>query len=159
LRRSEQTDTYFTSFHKDFKKSDEALRLRESRDSSGKTEEYMTYKGPREDKSTVSRKELEIPVENASLALAFLCALSFTPAFKVHKKREYFGLGDITLSLDEIERLGFFLEMEVMTEKKEDIAKISRRLFSLAEKLGLSKSRSIQKSYLELILEKEDKRI
>ena len=136
-----QVDQYFNSPTRDFRLSDEALRVRKVNDSY-----RLTYKGPRIDSNTKSREELEIVTEPEMVDI--LKKLGFVPAAVVKKTRRLFTLGDITICLDEVEGLGSFIELEVASlEAKEG-------LFDLFSKLGIKRDESITKSYLELLEEK-----
>lgn len=149
---SEQIDSYFSSPSKDFQAAGEALRLRESRTGSEETF-YLTYKGPRLSSSSVSREEREVTVSNARETVLLLAALGFSQAYSLKKSRRYFARGPVTLGLDEIEGVGSFIELEIMTNDAEKIPGIVDELYRIAESLGIPKDRAETKSYLELFLE------
>ena len=138
-----ETDLYFNSPIKDFKKTDEALRVRI--DSEGVK---ITYKGPKIDKETKTREEIEIKVDSYEKAVELLKKLGFTPFKKIVKKREIYKLEDVIICLDNVEELGTFLEIEV---KSDQIDHAKEKIFNIARRLGLDPSNSIRKSYLELI--------
>jgi len=94
-----QSDTYFAAPHRDFAKTDEALRIRLE---DGKS--VLTYKGPKLDGVSKTREELETPVDEV-IFTRILHALGFSEAGKVRKNREFFKAGEITVSLDAVEGL------------------------------------------------------
>ena len=151
----EQVDRYFAHPVRDFAQTDEALRLRRVGD-----DNRVTYKGPKLDAATKTRREIELPIESGTAGLArfaeLLEALSFRPVREVAKTRTP-GVLDwqgrhIEIALDEVARVGTFLEIELVTD--EDDADAARAAIqSLAVELGLT--RSERRSYLEMLLEKD----
>lgn len=87
-RRDEQRDTYFNSPHRDFARTDEALRIRKT---GGRA--FITYKGPKIDERSKTRKELEMEVDDPETAAGILEALGFFRAREVIKVRETYRLG------------------------------------------------------------------
>ena len=58
----EQVDTYFAHPQRDFAATDEALRIRQVGD-----ENFVTYKGPKIDSQTKTRREIELPFASGEL--------------------------------------------------------------------------------------------
>jgi adenylate cyclase class 2 len=143
-----QSDTYFAAPHRDFAKTDEALRIRVE---DGKS--VLTYKGPKLDGVSKTREELETPVDEA-IFTKILHALGFSEAGKVRKNREFFKTGEITVFLDAVESLGEFLEVEIMAENEKDLETSRHKLFEFLKQLGFEEKDSIRTSYLEMVLEK-----
>lgn len=143
-----QSDSYFAAPHRDFAKTDEALRIRSL---DGKA--VLTYKGPKLDKVSKTREELETPVDEATTA-KILRALGFSEAGIVRKKREVFRAGEITVCLDAVEGLGEFLEVEIIAEDEKDLDTSRKKLFELLKQFGAGEKDSIRTSYLEMVLEK-----
>ena len=131
-----------------------------------------TYKGPRLDETTKSREEIELPLvvpsSNDSAirdALVdrtygdwsrFFQRLGFTPAAVVEKTRRRglatFGGRNFEISLDTLEGLGVFTELETLASESDfDAARDAVK--TLAERLGLQDT--IVKSYLALKMEAE----
>ncbi len=146
-RRSE-ADTYFLSPVRDFKKTDEALRIRRE---NGFVR--ITYKGPKVDNETKTREEIEVSVDSYENAVELLKRLGFKPFKEIRKVREVYKIGDITICVDDVEGLGRFIEFE---KKSDDVDKAKKEIFELAGKLGYDISKSIRKSYLEMIIELEE---
>lgn len=135
-------DVYFNSPWRDFRESDEALRVRRV---NGRYR--LTYKGPRIDTETKTREEIEIPTKPEIIEI--LRNLGFRDAATVRKKRRIYKLGDITVNLDQVENLGKFIEIESKNYQEKE------KLFKTLERLGISRENSTTRSYLELL---EDKR-
>jgi adenylate cyclase, class 2 len=148
-----QVDCYFGHPLRDFARTDEALRLRQEGDFN-----YITYKGPKLDATTKTRREIEIPLapgpQTATEAANLLEALGFTRVAAVRKRRVHSTLRwqdrEISVSLDTIVELGNFVELEIVTSQN-DMAAARECLTSLASRLGLANSQ--RRSYLELLLE------
>jgi len=104
---------------------------------------YLVYKGSRTDTETKTREEFKSPASKETIEI--LKRLGFSQAAIVRKIRRNFNLEGVGISLDEVEGLGKFIEIE--TDKAEHKAK----LFNLLERLGIPKEKTIIKSYLELL--------
>jgi len=143
-----QSDSYFAAPHRDFAKTDEALRIR-----SLEGQAVLTYKGPKIDKVSKTREELETPVDEAATT-KILHALGFSDAGIVRKKREVFSSGEITVCLDAVEGLGEFLEVEIVAENEKELDISRRKLFEFLKQFGAGEKDSIRTSYLEMVLEK-----
>jgi len=133
----EQEDVYFEHPCRDLLASDEALRLRVA---GGRAE--LTYKGPRGPGSAKSRLEVVVPVSDAAAARALLELLGFREAVRVRKRRELYRLGDVEVSLDSVEGLGTFVELESRGAPGE-------RLIELLKLLGAGEL--VRETYAELV--------
>lgn len=138
-------DTYYNAPHRDFSKTDEALRIR-MRDGSA----VITYKGRKLDSVSKTREEFETPVE-AESARNILLSLGFVESGVVKKRREVFKIEDFTVDLDYVEGLGEFVEIEIVADSDVDLHR--KRVFEFMEKLGVKKEDSIRISYLEMLME------
>ncbi|WIV66441.1 class IV adenylate cyclase [Natrialbaceae archaeon AArc-T1-2] len=161
-----QEDTYYDAPHRSFPETDEALRIRretvrEGRigdaDSSNDTNDTdgsrLTYKGPLVDDESKTREEVETRLEDAAEMDAILTNLGFEPAATVRKERERFALEGYTVTLDRVDDVGTFVEVETEAEKA-DLESAREGAFGVLDQLGLDPDASIRTSYLELALEK-----
>ena len=147
-----EVDLYYAHPARDFATTDEALRIRRAGPSS-----YITYKGPKLDTTTKTRREIELPLsptaETAAGWEALLEALGFTPVAEVRKHRRKAIIPwqgrRIVASLDEVEQVGTFVELELPADD-DDLEPAKACIASLAEALGLSGGE--RRSYLELLL-------
>jgi len=144
-----QADTYYIAPDRDFSKTDEALRIRVQDNKC-----FLTYKGPKMDKISKTRKEYEIEVNDADCMGNILSSLRFTPVAIIVKKRKKYRLGDFIISLDEVRNLGDFIEAEVSIRDSNSHEEKVESIFKLFEKLGIRRDESIRTSYLEMILER-----
>ena len=109
-----QEDVYYEHPSKSFDDTDEALRVRRSVVPEGEAEILLTYKGCNRSEVGQTRKELECTVSNADILNSILLELGFSPSTSVKKVRSSFSRDDIIVSIDEVEELGSFIELEIM---------------------------------------------
>jgi adenylate cyclase class 2 len=146
-----QVDTYYDAPHRDFAETDEAVRVRRERAGDGATTTRFTYKGPLVEAESKTREEFETAVADGDALAALLDALGFETAATVEKERERFDVGEYTVTLDAVESLGEFVEVE--TDVPEDGIDAAREgAQSLIAALGLDPGPGIRTSYLELVL-------
>ncbi len=136
----EEKDVYFAHPSRDFARTDEALRIRDNK--------VLTYKGPKVDKDTKSREEIEVQVSDGHSMSEILEKLGFRPVMKVYKVRKNYRLDDVTISLDYLPELGNFVEVECIGEYQDSRDKVMR----VASQLGLKNF--IRESYLEMLMKK-----
>ena len=145
LRVENHRDLYFNSPSRDFKQSDEALRIRIKEDGA-----RLTYKGPRLDQQTKSRRELTVKIDDPTQMREILSFLGFVLSAEVRKRRTKYSYQGMVIALDEVEGLGTFLEVEARGEA--DWENEKERVLSVLKKLELKDT--IRRSYLELLEEK-----
>ena len=147
-----QVDRYFNHPQRDFAGTDEALRIRTVGASN-----CVTYKGPKIDSQTKTRRELELPIEadevGAEQFAELLVVLGFREVASVTKRRSLAQIGwcdfVFEVALDDVEGLARFIEIETEADEEElDGAKES--MLSLAKYLGLQDSE--QRGYLDMLL-------
>jgi len=147
----EETDVYFSHPCRDFRETDEAFRIRQHGLSN-----RVTYKGPKIDTTTKTRRELEfdLPAGEAILTcwIELLEALGFGQVGCVVKRRKGFAVDwqDRTIhgTLDEIAGLGHFVELELVVDE-EQVESARQAIRALAEHLELPAGE--RRSYLELL--------
>ncbi len=158
-----ESDVFFTNEALGFPNQGKALRIR-------RRGNYLaaTFKGPRLDSETKTREEIELTLvderkeqteENALRVekarkewIRFYERLGFLPYGEVNKSRrrgrvEFMGR-QLEITLDTIDGLGSFTELEA-TAEKEEYEEARGVVIVLAKKLGLTVS--ITRSYLSLI--------
>lgn len=153
--RERQHDLYFRHPGRDFRASDEALRLR-FRLAPGQEPEAcaraeLTYKGPKLDLATKSRVEASTFVDPRS-AVRILEGLGFAKQAVVRKVRESWRLRGFTVCVDEVEGLGTFAEVEREVDAEPSSSEFARArdgALELLHELGLGGSE--RRSYLELL--------
>jgi len=147
-----QVDSYFAHPARDFAQTDEALRIRRVGE-----ENFVTYKGPKIDQDTKTRREIELPLPTGEAAadpyVELLGELGFRHVADVRKTRRPGRIAwrgwQVEVALDEIADLGTFAELEV-TATEENLADAKDCIHSLALQLELADIE--RRSYLELLL-------
>ncbi len=148
-----QCDRYFNHPSVDYAVTDEALRIRRSGD-----DVFITYKGPKLDAATKTRRELELPLTAGDERWAeLLVSLRFRPVAEVRKSRRigelaYQGLS-FEIALDDVAEVGAFCELEVQANA-EALDRAREALQALAAELGLTAVE--RRSYLELLLARRE---
>lgn len=144
-----QEDMYFNSPIVDFRKTDEALRIRTT-----KTEDsenvYITYKGPKINKKAKTRKEVEMAIEDGEKCREILESLGFKSVRNVRKNRQYFKYENFEISLDDVEGLDKYMEIEIALPDGTDYSEAQDSIFKLYETLGIVEGFEVT-SYLELL--------
>lgn len=148
----EQQDSYYGHPARDFAATDEALRIRHVGNQS-----WMTYKGPRVDTGTKTRRELEVDLppgrSTADQYDQLLQVLGFQHVGDVIKSRRTAVIPwtgwDVVMALDEVVSLGCYIELETicLADKLKDAEQVIDRI---ATELGLFSTE--RASYLELLV-------
>ena len=147
-----EEDHYFNAPDRDFLRTDEVLRLRRIGAAN-----FVTYKGPKQERQTKTRPEIEIPLaegqEAAEDFLQLLTHLKYRPVGVVRKQRHIYHLEvdgfPLEACLDEVEGLGRFAELEILAEE-EQLEPARAALLQTAAALGLTTPE--RRSYLEMLL-------
>jgi len=145
IKRKFQEDIYFNGIDRDFRKTDEALRIR---DEDGTY--YVTYKGPKIDKVSKTREEIEVKIDDKEKMRLIFKKLGFKEVRPIRKVREIYKKEDITASIDDVEGLGLFLELEKNIYNINEKDEALKELMETLKALNISKDNTIRKSYLEL---------
>jgi len=157
INQEVQIDSYFEHPCRTFSETDEALRVRLRRPFDNAELESptdlveLTYKGPKIDSTTKTRIESSVKLNDAEEITSLLENLGFKLVATITKKRQFYRLPSITISIDDVEDVGLFLELESISNYDE-IVKARENIFAMVKKLGLEPTKSIRESYLELFL-------
>jgi adenylate cyclase class 2 len=155
IRPLQEADQYFNAPDRDFARTDEALRLRRLGAAN-----RVTYKGPKRDRQTKTRLEIEVPFARGAQAATdfsrLLVSLGYRPVRVVSKQRHVYHIRrskfEVEVCLDRVQDLGSFVELEVLAAA-DHLEEARSVLLALAAELGLRDSE--RRSYLELLLEKD----
>ena len=145
-------DHYLRHPARDFRVTDEALRMRRVNDTW-----CITYKGPRREGPLKSRPEIELPLAANTYSewMRIWNLLGFEPVAVVEKTRRVFSLiafhPGLHVTLDHVEGIGDFAEIECVVHSPDELLAAERAIQAVANDLGLS---FIEKrSYLSMVLE------
>lgn len=151
LDKVKEHDIYYNAPHRDFAKTDEALRIRYK--NSNKRDAVFTYKGPKQPNLELkAREELNISINSGDVFELILQRLGFRSVAEVDKLRENYRYQGAMVSLDSVENLGTFVEIELSSDNEMENA--IERINWIAKELGI-KEEPILASYLELLLAKQ----
>jgi adenylate cyclase class 2 len=146
-----ERDEYWAHPARNFAETDEALRLRVTTadDGGGWSGADLTYKGPKLDAVTKSRREdkVDFAVDAVPGMRRVLEGLGFKPVATVTKERKEFIADGLTVCLDRVEGVGDFVEVEHVSH---DLEASRARVLALFARLGLDPSE--RRSYLEMKL-------
>ena len=140
-----QEDIYFASPIVDFAQTDEALRIRTTNNNI-----FITYKGPKLNSEAKTRKEVEMSIESAEKAKDIFEEVGFKEARTVRKNRQYYTYENFEISLDDVEGLEPYMEIEIALEDGSYYDDAQKKIFELFEKLGVTDGFE-RTSYMELL--------
>ncbi len=153
LKREIHRDTYLRHPSRDFRATDEALRIRVV-----DGEPFITYKGPRLAGPIKIRPEIEIPMlaGTADDWMKIWGHLGFVVALAVPKTRELYTLKhlqrSVTITLDLVDSLGYFAEVERIINDSKEVEQAQQDIQEIGIRLGLTEVEP--RSYLGMLLSK-----
>ncbi|MBU1130950.1 class IV adenylate cyclase [Patescibacteria group bacterium] len=145
-------DIYFTAPHRDFIATKECLRIRER---NGQLE--LTYKGPSTDemltKEQYWKSEIDILINTSIDKMEYLLELlDFKKVADFRKIRKKFLFDKKTITLDKIENLGYFLEIEEIVNSTWERESAIEENIAFAKKFGLTENRIVNEPYRDLFI-------
>lgn len=102
---------------------------------------WLTFKGPRHPGELKVREELESSVDDATAVIGILERLGWREVVVYEKRRELWHLGSCEVAVDELPRLGWWLEIE---GPDPDTVQEARRALDLAT------TTPVKETYVEL---------
>lgn len=150
-----QHDIYFNAPDKDYKKTDEALRIRKIPKNDTEFEKILTYKGPKLNDISKTRKEIEVKISSITKMSEILENLGFKKSATVDKIRRIFTYENYTITIDKLEKLGTYMEIEDVVSDDENIDEICDNIMEIFKKLDITDNFE-RTSYLELLEENKE---
>lgn len=154
IKDSEQSDEYFTPTNRNFVQPEfpfEWLSIRERNN-----EAILNYKHwyPENEEKSTHCDEFEVVLSDAENLRKIFKSIDINTLVKVVKKRNLYNYNDeFEICLDEVEDLGFFIEIEV----KKDFGSIelaNQKLNEFATNMGIDVSSRNYRGYPFLLMEK-----
>ena len=96
--------------------------------------------------------ELNIDLQNIREGEKFLQAMDFDEAFTLEKKREVFVIDDFKICLDDVKKLGKFIEIERETKDESEKNEIYQKCLMLLRKLA-PEAKEEKRKYGDLVQE------
>lgn len=154
-----QVDTYYDAPHRSFEATDEAVRVRRESEDGEPAEATdagtLTYKGPLVEEASKSRLEVQTAVADAAATHEILSSLGFSDVATVRKTRDRYAFRGFTISLDTVEELGEFVEIESEVDTESAIEPTREEATAALTELGLNPEDQIRTSYLALLIEEQ----
>ena len=142
-----EINTFFDTPDNALRVADKGLRIRANRDAAtGKTEQIVTFKGPRQAGELKTRKEIEFTVDDPEAATQFFAELGLGVSIRFEKRRRSWRFMNCKVELDELPKLGTFVEIEGPSH---DAVMAARKA------LGLDTTAMISDSYASMITAKQ----
>lgn len=116
---------------------------------------WVTYKERRWEKECEVNREIEFSVGDGRAFAAFAAALGFESDFCKCKHTYAYEAEGITHELNEVEGLGWFLELEVLSPDSAKAGDIRHLLTQRFRQLGIEAGQVVDKSYRTLLKEAE----
>jgi adenylate cyclase, class 2 len=157
VKSIKQIDEYYIPCHRDFfdqkPHPTEWLRIRTNPDKV--VFEYDKSINKKADGDQDYAEEYETEILNPDEFRKILNFLDFKKIIAVDKKREYWMCNDIEVALDEINGLGFFVEVEAKGDF-ESLVEAKIACINFLKKIGIEdvENKQIKKGYPVLLLEK-----
>lgn len=121
----------------------EGLRVRRARDLEGDGHSArLTFKGPRQPGVLKTREEIEIAVSDADVIEQIFERIGLARVMRFEKRRETYGLDGCEVALDELPRLGPFVEVEGPSEQA---------VMAVRVKIGLGNTPLLTSSYTAML--------
>lgn len=142
--RKTQVDTYYSPPHETFLGKPKFLRLRLTREG-GVLKASFEYHVPF---GRYAAREHEVKIDNFQTMRHILRSLGFKQEMQVIKQREAWQRGQIEIEIDQVKKLGTFVELEVMGKSQAAALKL---IDKLAAQLELKPTQQVI-GYFKLLL-------
>lgn len=113
----------------------------------------LNYK--KQSKKKMESEEIEFEASSYELANKFLKALGYKAWVEVNKKRRYSKYKEYNICIDEVERLGSFIEIEILVEDNNN-EDYEAKLSEIAKELNIDVNNRVNSHYDTMISELND---
>ena len=129
----------------------QCLRLRTKND-----KHCITYKIDHFDDTGkwVYSDEYETNVDDIETLKRIFDCLGFKILLTIHNVKEIYKYKNYEISLEDVDNLGCFIEVEYCTNKDVDVSKIKKEIWSFVEDMGLDVSQEVEMGKPEMLLRK-----
>jgi adenylate cyclase class 2 len=142
-----ETNRLYDNADGSLRREGRGLRLRSCRVLDGPARSStLTYKGPMRESALKQREEVEIEVGDVDGMARLLQSLGYQERVLFEKRRESWAVDDCKVELDELPRIGRFVEIEGPSETS---------VLHVMARLNLSPDKCTRKTYVELIAESQ----
>lgn len=154
LKTRKQIDKYFSPKDENYYEEVPAIKYLRVREEDGKNHLNYSYCHLADDESMLSTDEYEVEINSPEVAGQILEKIGMVLRITVTKERKYFEVGDFEVTVDHIEELGYFMEIEA----KKDFGGVDetrKACFNLLEKLGIDYKKAPDLGYPSMVEEKK----
>lgn len=147
-----QVDTAFLlkgSSFKTFQRGDPVMRIRLTENGSV----MLTYKRALHDGEDCV--EYELTVDSAEMAKRLLQEVGYMPVVHVDKRRRTYRLGNVLVTLDDVENLGSFMEIEALCADESGISDAKRAVDRVASEFHMEEEDREFRKYDELLADSD----
>jgi adenylate cyclase, class 2 len=137
-----ETNTFYDTRDAALQSADRGLRIRVAVRENGESRTTITLKGALQPGQLKKREEIEFSVSDSQSAGLFLERLGYLPTLAFEKRRETWRLGECEIALDELPKLGTFVEIEGPDEEE---------ILEVRQSLGLANLPLISRGYISLL--------
>lgn len=117
-----------------------------------KTNDKIELNYKKQSAKKMESEEIEFEVSSYEKANSFLKALGFQEWVQVNKKRRYTKYQDYNICIDEVERLGTFMEIELLIEDQTN-EDYEEKILNVAKEMGIDILNRINSHYDTMISE------
>jgi len=139
-----------TIFEPDIPKEDPNWNIFRIRKQEEKIILTMKYKAS---KSSNDNYELETIIDNPKTVRQMLNRLGYPSCLNIRKKRRIAKYNNLEICLDEVYKLGNFIEIEMLCKNEVNVADVQLQLWDVLLKLGIKPNDRVYKGYDTLMHE------
>ncbi len=114
----------------------------------------LNYK--KQSKKLMESEEIEFAVSSYEKANLFLKSLGYKPWVEVNKTRRHTKYQDCNICIDEVEKLGSFIELELLINENNNVD-YEKQLLAIAKELNIDTTSRVNSHYDTMIYELENK--
>jgi len=141
-----ENNIFFDTPDGSLRRADKGLRLRANHDvKTGRTEQVVTFKGPTRRGKLKIRPEMEFTVDAPRAAVAAFKGIGLVVSVQFKKRRNSWRLKGCRVELDELPRIGRFVEIEGPSEAM---------VYRVRKLLDLAGHELIRESYAAMVASK-----
>lgn len=111
----------------------------------------------KQSKVIMQNKEIEFGISDIDKAYDFLETIGFREWVTVEKSRIATTYQEFNLCIDQVKRLGDFIEIEILSEEENKTELYEQRILEVARELGIPKENRIDNYYDSMIAELNEK--
>ncbi len=157
IGEKELFDTYYVDPLRDNLKPEKDLRLKETfRVRRNKDACFVTYKKQHfKGKLWIYSDEYETEVKDYKIMEQIISMLGLKPLITVHNKRTIFHYKEYEIVFEEVENLGYFLEVEKLATDEKEAMKVKEEIRNFIRSLKLKNVKELNIGKNQYLLSKE----